>query len=60
MVIRPGVVPYSTINFGVWVAGALGPELPNGPAFSMLGVEELDESVGWISIGTFWVGGRGA
>lgn len=58
--VRPGVVPYSTVDFRVWIASPLGPELPYRPAFSMLGVEELDESIGWVSVGAFRVGGRGA
>ena len=53
-------MPYSTVNFGVWIASPLGPELPYGPAFSMPGIEKLDESIGWIPISAFRVGGRRA
>lgn len=46
----------STIDFGIRIASPLGPEFPYCPAFSMLGIEELDKSVGWVSVGTFRIG----
>lgn len=44
-------MPYSTIYFGIGIASSFGPKLPYCPVGIMLVVEELDESVGRVSVG---------
>lgn len=60
MVIRPWVVPYTTVYRFVWISGSLGAELPYRPVFTMLGVEKLDELVEGVSVGELRVRLRGA
>jgi len=55
-VVRPGVVSDAVIDGFVGVAGALGAEFPYGPAISVFGVEEGDETVERIAIGSLGVG----
>ena len=53
----PGIVVYPVVNFFVWVACAFCAKFPYCPVFAVLVVEELDELVGWVTVGTLWVGG---
>ena len=57
MVVWPGVVVYSTVDFFVWVAGAFCAKFPYCPLVAVFVVEELDELVGWVAVGTLCVGG---
>lgn len=50
MVIRPWVMPDASVDGVVWVACALGAELPDGPVFAVLFVEEGDEAVEWRAV----------
>ena len=53
-------MPYSAIDFLVGVAGALGTELPDGPVFAVLGVEEAGQEGQGVAVGARGVGGRGS
>ena len=57
MVVWPGVVVYSIVDFFVRVAGAFCAKFPYCPLVAVFVVEELDELVGWVAVGTLWVGG---
>ncbi len=55
----PWVVPYSSVNFGVWVPCALGTELPYSPVGAMFIIEKFDECVCRVAIGSLRIGGGG-
>lgn len=57
--IRPRIMPNAVIHQVVWVSRALGAELPDGPVFAMLGVEEGDEVVERVAVSALRVGLRG-
>ncbi len=46
----PWVVPYPAVDFGIRITGPLGAEFPYRPIGVVLVVEEIDESIGGISI----------
>ena len=43
------------VNFGVGVARPFCSELPYGPILPMLGVQELDQSIGRIAVRSLWI-----
>lgn len=45
----------AAIDLRVRVPGALGAELPDGPAGTVLGVEEPNEGISGVAVGAFWV-----
>lgn len=53
----PWVMPYSVIDLGVGVACTFCTKLPDGPVRTVLFVEELDQDVCWVAVGSFGVGG---
>jgi hypothetical protein len=53
--VRPRVVVYSTMDFGIRIARALCTEFPDCPFGMVFLVEELDKSVGGISVGSLRV-----
>lgn len=57
MVVRPRIMSYPSIHFGVGVACSLGTELPYRPVGAMLVIEEFDEGIGGVSVGSLWEGG---
>lgn len=50
---------YSSVDLGVWVPCALGTELPYCPIDAMFIIQELDEGVCGVAVGSLGVGGRG-
>lgn len=56
----PGEVADTVVDGIVGVSGAFGAELPNRPAFAVLGVEEGDETVEGVAVGELGVGLGGA
>lgn len=58
--IRPWVMPYSIVNFTVWVSGPFGAEFPYCPVGAVFVVKEFDKTVGRVAVGTLRVGGGGA
>lgn len=59
MVVWPWVMPYPAVDFGVWVPSAFGPEFPYRPMGTMFVVEELDEGVGRVAVGSLGEGRGG-
>lgn len=59
MVVWPGKVPDSVVDFFIGVAGALGAELPDCPLIAVFGVEKGDELVERVAIGALWIGAAG-
>lgn len=57
--VRPRIMPYSSMHVLVWVTRALGAELPDGPVLAMLLVEEGDELVEGCAVVAFGVGAAG-
>jgi hypothetical protein len=55
MVIGPGIVPYTSIDSLIRVAGAFCPELPDGPIVSMFGVEKGNEAVKGVAVGSLGI-----
>lgn len=53
--IRPGVVPYATVDGLVRVSCPFGAELPYRPVIRVFGVEEGDEAVQWVAVGSLGV-----
>lgn len=49
--IRPRIVPDTSIDSLVRVSGAFGPELPYGPIIAMFGVEKCNKAVEGVSVG---------
>lgn len=60
MVVWPGVVPDTAVDFGVGIAGAFGAEFPDGPVGAVFAVEEADEGIGGVAVGALRVGRGGA
>jgi hypothetical protein len=58
--VGPRIVADAAIHGLVRVAGALGAELPDGPAVGVFGVEEGDEAVQGVAVGELGVGLGGA
>jgi hypothetical protein len=55
-VVRERVVVDAVVDFGVWVAGALGAELPNCPVVFVLVVEKFYERVEGVAVRALGVG----
>ena len=55
MVVWPRVVPHTVVDEMVRVACALGAELPDGPVLAMALIEEVDNTVERIAVGTLRV-----
>lgn len=55
MVVRPRVVSYPPIDSFVRIASAFCPELPYGPVVAVFGVEEGDEAIERVAVGSLWV-----
>jgi hypothetical protein len=55
VVVRERIVPDSSVHKVVWIPRALGAELPYGPVLSMSLVEERDEVVERVAVGSLWV-----
>ena len=55
VVVRERIVPDSSVHEVVWIPRALGAELPYGPVLAMSLVEERDEMVERIAVGSLWV-----
>lgn len=53
--IRPGVVPYATVDSLVRVSCPFGAELPYRPVIRVFGVEEGDEAVERVAVGSLGV-----
>lgn len=53
--IGPGIVPYTSIDSLVRVAGAFCPELPDGPIVPMFGVEKGNEAVKRVAVGSLGI-----
>ena len=58
--IWPWVMPYSTVDFGVWVTCPFRSKLPYRPLGLVLVVEKLDECVRWVAIRSLRIGRGGA
>ena len=58
--VGPWVVPYSSVDLGVWVSCSFGTELPYRPVVTMPGIEKVDESICGVAVGSLRVGGGGA
>ena len=54
--VRPWVMSYSLVYFGVWISSTLGTELPYCPVGTMFVVKEFDQGIGGIAIGSLRVG----
>ena len=57
MVVWPGKMVYSIVDFAVWVARTFGTKLPYCPLVAVFVIKKLDELVGWITVGALRVGG---
>ena len=58
--IGPWIVFDSTVYFGIGVTGTFGTKLPNRPISIVLIVQELDESIGGITVRSLRKGRRWA
>ena len=55
--VRPREMRYPVVNLTVRITGTLGAKFPYGPIGAMLVVKKLDKSIGWVAVGTLWIGG---
>lgn len=53
-------MPYPPVHRLVWIPSPFGTELPYGPIVAMFGVEESNEAVERVAVGTLGVGLAGA
>lgn len=58
--IGPRKMSYSAIDLGIGISRAFGAKLPYRPMGAVLIIEEFDESVGRVSIGSLRKSRRGA
>lgn len=58
--IRPGVVPYATINGLIRVSRSFGAKLPYSPIIWMFGIEEGDKAVEGVAVCSLGVGLAGS
>lgn len=56
MVVGPWVMSYAPIDSLIWVPSALCAEFPYSPVVAMFGVEESDEAVKGIAVGSLRIG----
>lgn len=58
--VRPWVMPYPAVHFGVWVARSFSTELPYSPVDVVLVSEKSDKGIGRVAVGFLWESGGGS
>lgn len=53
--VGPWVVSYPAIDSFIGVARSFSAELPNGPVIAMFCVEEGDQAVEWVAVGSLGI-----
>ena len=53
--VRPWEMFDSVVNLAVRIACTFGAEFPYCPLVAMFVVKELDQDVGWVTVGTLWI-----